>query len=76
MMQKHLIKCWLWKGMWGVAAFAFALAWVSVLRRAPVFQLDPIFLLWNSLILGILAIPVKLDCHKCETCNVGGMKQM
>jgi len=68
---KHVIKCWLWKGMWALAAFAFVLAWISVIRQAPIGQFDPLFLFWNALILGILAIPVKLDCHdSCTGCSV------
>ena len=68
--NKHLIKCWLWKGMWVLAALSFVLAWVSVMRRAPIGQFDPLFLLWNALVLGVLATPIKLDCHDCTTCNV------
>ena len=71
MMSKHLMKCWLWKGMWSLGALAFLLAWVSVIMQAPIGSLDPLFLFWNALILGILAIPVKLDCQSCGTCNVG-----
>lgn len=69
-MKKHQLKCWLWKGLWGLAALSFILAWVSVLMRAPIGQFDPLFLFWNSLILGILAVPVKLDCQNCEVCSV------
>lgn len=69
-MDKKHIKCWLWKGLWGLAALCFILAWVSVIRQAPIGQFDPLFLLWNGLILGILAIPIKLDCHDC--CGCGG----
>ena len=72
MMSKHLIKCWVWKGLWALAAIAFILAWVSVLRRATIFNMDPLFLLWNALVLGVLSIPVKLDCHSCGVCGVKG----
>ena len=68
--NKHLIKCWIWKAMWVLAVLSFVLAWVSVMRRAPIGQFDPLFLLWNALVLGVLSIPVKLDCRKCGTCNV------
>ena len=68
--NKHLIKCWLWKAMWGLAILSFILAWVSVIRRAPIGQFDPLFLLWNALVLGVLATPIKLDCRRCGTCNV------
>jgi len=70
-MSKHLIKCWLWKGLWVLSALSFILAWVSVIRQAPIGQFDPLFLLWNALILGMLSITIKLDCNKCGTCNVG-----
>ena len=56
--------------MWGVAVLAFLLAWVSVLRKALILGLDPLFLLWNSLVLGVLAVPIKLDCHSCDVCGV------
>lgn len=68
--KKHLIKCWLWKVMWGIAALSFILAWVSVIMRAPIGQFDPLFLLWNALVLGVLAVPIKLDCAGCSTCSV------
>ena len=71
MMGKHLIKCWLWKGLWILAAISFILAWISVMRRAPIGQFDPLFLLWNALVLGVLTIPIKLDCKACHTCSVG-----
>ena len=70
MMNKHLMKCWLWKGMWGLSALAFILAWVSVLMQAPIGRFDPLFFLWNALVLGVLATPIKLDCKGCATCNV------
>lgn len=70
-MGKHLIKCWLWKILWGLAAVSFVLAWVSVIQQAPIGQFDPLFLFWNALILGVLATPIKLDCHNCDTCRVG-----
>lgn len=69
MNKKHL-KCWLWKILWGLSAIAFAFAWISVFRGAPFGQFDPLFLLWNALILGILSVPIKLDCQACDTCGV------
>lgn len=74
--KKHLIKCWIWKGLWVLSVVAFVLAWVSVLRKAPIGQFDPLFLFWNALILGVLAVPVKLDCKTCETCNVSAPRMM
>ena len=75
-MGKHHMKCWLWKTLWVLAAIAFILAWVSVLRRATILNMDPLFLLWNALVLGVLSIPVKLDCHSCNTCNPKGGAMM
>ena len=76
MNNKHLIKCWLWKGLWVVAAVLFAMAWVSVMRRAAIAKLDPLFLLWSALIFGVLSIPIKLDCHSCDVCGVKGVPHM
>lgn len=69
-MSKKHIKCWLWKGLWGLGALSFILAWVSILQQAPIGKFDPLFLLWNALILGVLATPIKLDCQSCEVCSV------
>ncbi len=67
--KKHL-KCWLWRALWALAGVSFILAWVGVLMRPPIGQFDPLFLFWNALILGILATPIKLDCHSCDVCGV------
>ena len=75
-MNKHLLKCWLWKGLWVLSAAALAVAWVSVVRRAAIANLDPLFLLWNALILGVLSIPIKQDCHNCGVCGVKAPGQM
>ena len=61
--------------MWSLGVFAFLLAWISVIIQRPIGSLDPLFLFWNALILGILAIPVKLDCQNCGTCNVGPVRR-
>ena len=68
--KKHLLKCWLWKVLWALSALALIVAWVGVMRRTAVLNVDPLFLLWNALILGVLAIPIKLDCHSCDVCGV------
>ncbi len=67
--MKHL-KCWLWKGLWGVSALSFLLSWAIVIYGSPLFGLDPLLLLWTALVLGVLSIPVKLDCQNCTTCQV------
>jgi len=71
-MNKHLLKCWLWKGLWVLSALSFILAWASVIMQAPIGRFDPLFLLWNALVLAVLATPIKLDCNKCGVCNVSG----
>ena len=68
--KKHLLKCWLWKGLWGFSFISFLLAWASVLMQVPIGPLDALFLFWNALILGVLAISIKLDCQTCEVCTV------
>ncbi len=65
----HMVKIWSWKVLWALSALSFVLAWVSVLRQAPIGQFDPLFLLWNALILGILAFSAKHE-PSCSTCEV------
>ena len=69
-MDKKHLKCWLWKGLWAVSALSFLMGWLSVILQAPIGPLDPLFLFWNGLILGVLATPIKLDCAACESCHV------
>lgn len=68
----HMVKMWLWKVLWGLSALSFILAWVSVLNQAPIGKFDPLFLLWNALILGILASSSKHEPN-CNHCNVKEM---
>lgn len=70
-MKKHLMKCWLWKGLWTLGALSFIASWVSVAMQKPLLNVDPGLWLWSALILAALSIPVKLDCAACGTCNVG-----
>ena len=65
----HMAKMWAWKVLWVLSALSFVLAWVSVLRQAPIGQFDPLFLLWNALVLGVLAISAKHEPN-CMTCEV------
>jgi hypothetical protein len=65
----HMAKVWAWKVLWVLSALSFILAWVSVIRQAPIGQFDPLFLLWNALILGILASSAKHEPN-CGTCEV------
>lgn len=64
----HIAKMWAWKVLWVLSALSFILAWVSVIMQAPIGQFDPLFLLWNALILGILAGSAKHE-PSCKTCN-------
>ena len=59
-MNKAKTKAIVGKILWILAALAFIFAWVTILRGAPLGPLDPLFLLWNALVLGVLAIPLKL----------------
>jgi hypothetical protein len=67
-MSMHMVKMWLWKVLWGLSALSFIMAWVSVIMQAPIGQFDPLFLLWNALILGILANSAKHE-PSCTTCK-------
>lgn len=66
-MSKHW-KCRIWKALWGLGALSLILAWVSVGIRGTVLGLDPLAWYWNALVLVVLSIPIKLDCHSCEVC--------
>lgn len=63
----HIAKVWAWKVLWVLSALSFILAWVSVIMQAPIGQFDPLFLLWNALILGVLANSAKHE-PDCKTC--------
>lgn len=67
-MNMHIAKIWAWKVLWVLSALSFILAWVSVIMQAPIGQFDPLFLLWNALILGILSTSAKHE-PGCKTCN-------
>ncbi len=68
MSTKHL-KCWLWKLLWVLGALSLVLAWVAGVN-GQVLQLPGIVWFFNALVFGILAVPIKLDCHSCDTCGV------
>lgn len=69
--KKHLLKCWLWKGLWGVSALCLILAWATVITQSPLFIFAPDLYLWTALVLGVLAISIKQDCANCSVCRVG-----
>ena len=66
--MKQIHKCWIWKGLWVLAILAFVLALVASKNNAAVFSLDAAHWYWNALILGVLAVPIKLDCQACQVC--------
>ncbi len=68
MARKHF-KCWLWKILWSFAGLSLVLSWGGF-EQGVVATLPVEMWLWNSLVLGVLAISVKLDCHDCSVCNV------
>lgn len=71
----HWGCCWR-MALWTLAALALVVAWVSVYKKAPVFNLEPLAWYWNALVLGVLANGCKGGCSSCETCEVnekGGM---
>lgn len=70
MSKKHL-KCWLWKILWVLSFGFFVVAIIGALRGGPLLGLDPLLGFWSALVLGVLAIPIKLDCADCSVCRVG-----
>ena len=69
-MEKQHIKCWLWKVLWALCAISLVLAWMSGIN-GMMFNLPAGIWFWTALVLGVLAIPIKLDCHSCNTCGIG-----
>ena len=69
-MVKHNIKCWLWKMLWGLGLVSLVLAWFS-LAQGEIAELDTATWFWNALVLGVLSISIKLDCHVCPGCQAG-----
>jgi len=65
--------CWHWVGglFWLAALVALVCAWVSTSKGVPVWGLDQNQWYGNALILGVLAIPLKLKGHGmgCGTCG-------
>jgi len=69
-MDKKHAKCWLWKVLWAGSLISLGLAWLGVLNQSLIFGLGPEVWLWDALILGVLSIPIKLDCQNCSTCSM------
>lgn len=54
----------LWKTLWAAAALCLLAALVSIKDGVPLFGLSISFWYWNALVLGVLSIPVRLNCTK------------
>ena len=70
-MDRRHLKCWLWKLLWILSAAALIVAWVGIRGDKVLLGLNSLGWFWNALILGVLAIPIKLDCHTCAVCKIG-----
>ena len=66
--KKHL-KCTLWKTLWGLATLLVVLTALNLLG-VVVLAHEPLACLAFAAVLGILAIPIKLDCASCGRCSV------
>ncbi len=66
--MRHSLKCWLWKILWVLGGASFLLGLYGAYRGDFVLALDPLVWYWNALVLVVLAIPIKLDCHDCGAC--------
>ena len=69
-MDKKHFKCLLWKLLWALSLISLVLVWVAGANNSVLGLPDAVWL-WNSLIFGILSIPIKLDCHSCDVCGIG-----
>jgi len=63
-MNDNMHKCG--KLLWILAFVAFILAWFSG-TQGVVFGFNAQFWFWNALVLGVLAIPVKMGGHMSKT---------
>ena len=72
-MDRTHFKCRLWKALWGLSALSLILAWVAA-RSGSVWGYGMEHWFWDALILGVLAIPIKLDCHSCSVCMPEGRR--
>ncbi len=70
MMNKKHWKCHIWKVLWGLGFIAMILAWITNFMQSTIIGMGALAWFWNSLVLGVLAISIKLDCHNCDVCQV------
>lgn len=59
---------WVSHALWVLAALAFILGWVSLLRQSLVLNLDPVAWYWNALVMGVLSMGCK-GSDNCGTCK-------
>ena len=71
MMNRKHIKCLCWKALWGLGFLSLILAWVTNYTQSSIIGYGALAWFWNALVLGVLAISIKLDCHSCEPCQIG-----
>jgi len=60
-----------WKILWGLSALCVLFAWYTNFTQATILNMGALAWFWNALVLGVLAIPIKLDCANCGTCGTG-----
>ncbi len=70
-MDRRHFKCLLWKGLWGLSALSLIFAWMGSVQSNSVFGFGAQHWFWDALVLGVLAIAIKLDCHICDVCKIG-----
>ncbi len=70
-MEKKHMKCLVWKVLWLLGAISLVLAWMAGPNGAALTLPAPMWF-WSALVLGVLAISIKLDCHACGMCGMGG----
>ena len=68
--RKHF-KCLCWKTLWGLGFLSLILAWITNYNQSAIIGYGALAWFWNALVLGVLAISIKLDCHSCDTCQIG-----
>ena len=70
-MDRRHLKCWLWKLLWVLAIASLVVAWVGIKGDKVILGLNSLGWFWNALVMAVLAISVKLDCHTCAVCKIG-----
>ena len=67
---------WLGAALWLLSLLAFVFAWIASFRTAGTFLGLPVaHLYWDALILGVLALGVKVKNVTCYECQAGGSEE-